>query len=143
MAAYIDRRLTEKIRAAGESGQVEAVIVVKEQEGLSLTVDDGDLARQVVEGAAGRAGDLPSSIRYFPRANAAVISSSGRLIQEILMDENLIVASATEIDTIIFFSHEAGGRRSGKNNLFARQRMILGKGDPSGRPNEISIKEQR
>jgi hypothetical protein len=103
MATYIDRRLTEKIRAAGESGQVEAVIIVKENGDSSLTADDGGMARQVIEGAAERAGELPFSARYFPRANAAVISSSGRFIQEILKDENLAVASATEIDTITFF----------------------------------------
>jgi hypothetical protein len=102
MATYIDCRLTEKIRAAGESGQIEAVIVVKKNGSSSLTADDEGLARQVIECAAERAGDLPFSVRYFPRANAAVISSSGRLIQEILKDENLAVASATEIDAILF-----------------------------------------
>ena len=102
MATYIDRRLIEKIRAAGESDQVEAVIVVNENISSSLTEDDWGVARQVIECAAERAGELPFSVRYFPRANAAVITSSGKVMQEILKDENLAVASATEIDAILF-----------------------------------------
>lgn len=102
MAAYIDRRLTEKIKVAGETGQVEAMIVVQENEELSPSIDDGGLARQVVDNAVERAGDFPSGVRYFPRANAFAISASVKLIQEILRDENLIVASAVDIDAIVF-----------------------------------------
>jgi len=102
MATYIDQRLTEKISAAGESGQIETVIVVKENAGSSSIEDSGSLARQVIECAAERAGDLPFSVRYFPRANAAVISSNRKFIQEILKDENLAVVSTTEIDIIVF-----------------------------------------
>lgn len=102
MATYIDQRLTEKISAAGESGQIETVIVVKENASSSSIADDGGLAQQVIKCASERAGDLPFSVRYFPRANAAVISCSGKFIQEILKDENLAVVSTTEIDVIVF-----------------------------------------
>ena len=102
MTTQIDRRLANQIRAAGDSRPVDAVIIVKESEGASPTVDDGGLAQQVVEGAAKRTGELPGAVRYFPRANAAVISASVKLIQEILKDENLAVASATDVDAIIF-----------------------------------------
>jgi hypothetical protein len=60
------------------------------------------LAQQVVEGAAERTGELPGAVRYFPRANAAVITASGRFIQEILKDENVTVASAADVDLIVF-----------------------------------------
>lgn len=102
MATYIDWRLTEKISAVGDSGQVEAVIVVKESRGSSPAEDDGGLARQVVECAVEHIGHLPHAVRYFPRANAAVISANGKLIQEILKDENLYAASATDVDAIVF-----------------------------------------
>lgn len=102
MKTYIDRRLTERISAAGESGKVEAIIVVEETGDSCLTADDGGLARHVIEGVTRRTGDLPSAVRYFSRANAAVISASGKFIQEILKDENLAVASATDVDAIGF-----------------------------------------
>jgi hypothetical protein len=102
MATYVDRRLTEKVRAAGETGQVEAVIVFRETGGSSPVDDDGELARQVVEGAIERTGNVPGSVRYFPRANAVVLSASGKLIREILKEKSLAVASATDVDAIVF-----------------------------------------
>jgi hypothetical protein len=101
MTAYIDPSLDRKIRAAGEFGPVEAILVVKEKEGPP-SADDKGMAHQLIESAARRIGEFEFSVRYFPRANAAVIISRGRLIQEILKDENLAVASATEIDAISF-----------------------------------------
>lgn len=102
MKVYIDRRLVERISAAGECGQVEAVIVVEGTASSTLAEDDGGLARHVIEGVSKRTGDLPSAVRYFSRANAAVISASGRFIQEILKDENLAVASATDVGSLDF-----------------------------------------
>jgi hypothetical protein len=101
MTAHIDRRLANQINAAGDSHPVDAVIVVKESESL-LPSEDGGLARRVIEAVVERTGDHPTMVRYFPRANAAVITASSALIQEILKDENLTVASATDVDVIVF-----------------------------------------
>jgi hypothetical protein len=102
MANYIDQRLANKINTARESDLIEAVIIVKESACSSPAEDDCGLARQVVDSAVERTGDLPQTIRYFPRANAAVISASGRLIQEIMKDKHLAVASATDVDAFPF-----------------------------------------
>jgi len=102
MKTYIDWRLTERISAAGESGEVEAIIVIGETRVSCPTADDGGLARHVIAGAAKRTGEFPSAVRYFPRANAAVITASGRFIQEMLKNENLAVASAIDVDIIVF-----------------------------------------
>lgn len=96
MLAHIDRRLREKINAAGVDGLVDAILIVKEGGGSSF--DDGGLARRVIKTAIERTGDRPVAVRYLPRANAAVISASSRLLREILKDENLVVASPTDID---------------------------------------------
>ena len=101
MATYIDRRLMEKISASGDADQVEAVIVVKERRGSSLFDDDG-LAQQVIERAIQRTGDQPGSLRYFPRANAVILYACSRFIQEVLKDEDLVVASATDVDALLF-----------------------------------------
>lgn len=98
MATFVDQRLRDQINAAGEDAPVEAILIVKELGGPSF--DDGGLARQVVEAAIERTGDHPRVVRYLPRANAAIISASRRLLQAILEDENLAVASPTEIDLI-------------------------------------------
>lgn len=102
MTTYIDPRLLRIIRAAGDSGQVEAIIVANEDDVSSITEQDGGPVRKVIEAAKERTGDSPISLRYFPRANAAVISASVRFIHEILQCENLAVASATEIDLMFF-----------------------------------------
>jgi len=104
VAAHIDRRLIKSISAAGEDSQVEAILVVKEDGGMGVCFNEGFL-QKLVEGAIERTGDLPIAIRYFPRANAIVISARTRLIQEILQDENLAVASAVDFDLMdIIFS---------------------------------------
>ncbi len=102
MTAHIDRRLSDKIKAAGESGEVEAIIVVKDMADPYLADDDGGLARQVIEGVVERTGERPGAVRYSPRSNAAVIVASSRFLQEILKDEHLAVASATDTDVIVF-----------------------------------------
>ncbi len=96
MSPYVDPRLHEKINTAGEDSLVDAILIVIDEGNSSC--DDGGLARQVVEAATERTGDQPIAIRYLPRANAAVISAGPRLLQEILKDGNLAVASTTEID---------------------------------------------
>ncbi|MBE0698319.1 MAG: hypothetical protein IH586_15480 [Anaerolineaceae bacterium] len=102
MTTYIDQHLADKIYAAGESGLIEAVIIVKESPGSSPADEDCGLARQVIERAGERTGDLAQMVRYFPRANAAVFSASSRFIQEIIQDENLVVASTTSVDAFPF-----------------------------------------
>lgn len=102
MMPYIDRYFDEKISTAGQSELVEAILVVKEGSDLSPAAEDCGLAQRVVERAVERTGDLPRAVRYFPRANAVVLLASSRLMQELLNDERLAVASATEVDSVIF-----------------------------------------
>jgi hypothetical protein len=102
MEPYIDRQLTKKIKTAGESGQVEAIIVAREDSASSATEEDGELVRRMIENTIECTGDYPISLRYFPKANAAVISASGGFIQAILQSEDLAVASTTEMDAITF-----------------------------------------
>ncbi len=102
MVAYIDRRLTRTIDRAAASSQVDAIIVVKDAADPALSLD-GILLHQVIEGAIERAGDVPAALRYIPRANAAVISASGKLIEEILQDQNVVVASAVDVDLMVFY----------------------------------------
>ena len=102
MVAYIDRRLTRNIDRAAASGQIDAIIVVKDAADPALSLD-GILLHQVIEAAIERAGDIPAALRYYPRANAAVISASRKLIEEVLQDDNVAVASAVDIDLMVFY----------------------------------------
>lgn len=103
METYIDPRLLKIIPAAGESGQVEAIIVAREDDPSSSAELDGELMRKMIENTIECTRESPISLRFFPRANAAVISASGRFIQAILQSQDLAVANATEID-LMFFS---------------------------------------
>ncbi len=102
MTAYLDRRLTRTIERAGAAQAIDAIIIVKEGEDPESSMD-GALLRRVIEGAIQRAGDSPLALRYIPRANAAVISASRKLLQELLGDENIAVASAVDIDLMVFY----------------------------------------
>jgi hypothetical protein len=104
MATFIDRRLRDQLARAGEHNQVEAVIVVDADPDLSTTGSVRKCLEQVIEGAIGRAGEHPATVRYFAGANASVILASGRFIREILEDEHIAVASATDVDVIAFYS---------------------------------------
>lgn len=97
----VDGRLMERLSAAGESDLVEAILVVKESPFISL--DDAGLLQRLIDAAIEYTDDLPTAVRYFPRANAVVLSASPGFIQEILKDENLAVASAAEVGSIPFF----------------------------------------
>lgn len=103
MAAYIDQRLREKLSEAGEAGLVEGVFVVKAGEGSDLAETDEGLAQQVIETSIVGSGERPEAVRYFPRANAAVIAASRRFIEKILEDERLAVASASDVDAFLLF----------------------------------------
>ena len=102
MSSYIDPRLRKIIHVAGESGRVEAIIVAREDNLSSSTEEDGELMLKVIENTIEYIHESPISVRFFPRANAAVISASGRFIQAILQNQDLAVASTTEIDAITF-----------------------------------------
>ncbi len=102
MAAYLDRRLTCTIERAGAAGAIEAIIIVKEGEDPASSMD-GALLRRVIDGAIQRADDSPLALCYIPRANAAIITASRKLIEEILGDENVAVASAVDIDLMLFY----------------------------------------
>ena len=104
MATFIDRRLRDQLAEAGEDNQVEAVIVVDADPDLPAIGSVQKRLEQVIEGAIERTGEHPASVRYFAGANASVILASGRFIREILEDEHIAVASATDVDVIAFFS---------------------------------------
>ncbi len=104
MAPFIDRQLSAQLARAGEDKQVEAIIVVDADPDLPATVGVQERLEQVIEGAIGRTGEHPASVRYFAGANASVILASGRFIREILEDEHIAVASATDVDVMAFFS---------------------------------------
>jgi hypothetical protein len=102
MAVFIDRCLTRSIDRAAAAGAIEAIIIVKEGEDPASSMD-GALLRRVIDGAIQRADDSLLALRYIPRANAAIITASRKLIEEILGDENIAVASAVDIDLMVFF----------------------------------------
>jgi len=102
MAAYLDRRLTRTIERAGLAEAIEAIIIVKEGEDPASSMDEA-LLRRVIDGAIQRVDDSPLALRYIPRANAAIITASRKLIEEILGDENVAVASAVDIDLMVFY----------------------------------------
>jgi len=94
------------MESGAENDQLEAILVVKEGGDVDLVSDDRGLARRVIETASDLTGDQPSAVRYFPKANAAVITATSRFFRQILKDENLAIASATDIDLIDFFFPE-------------------------------------
>jgi hypothetical protein len=110
MAPFIDPRLSRMIDEAGETGLVDAVIVVGDSAGSST--DDSGLVQRVIARAAGRAGEPPARVRCFPRANAAALSATTRFLREILKDPDLAVASAADTETAFMPSLISSAERS-------------------------------
>jgi hypothetical protein len=102
MGIYIDRRLIELLETAGETGQVEAIIIIKDGRDSSPSWNDGGLLEMSIQTAIELTGEEPYAFRYFPRANAGAITASSRFMRQILKDENLFAASAVDIDAIVF-----------------------------------------
>lgn len=92
---YVDPRLSRLLAEAGENALLDAVIVVSD--GASSSLDDGGLAQQVIDHAAAHVGERPARLRFFPRANAAVLSASAPFLREILKDPAIAAASAADI----------------------------------------------
>ncbi len=99
---FIDGRLRDQMKQAGEAGPVEVVIVVDADHEWLTRESAGRLLAQVIQGVIQRTGDQPESVRYFTGANAAVILANGKFIRAVMDDEHVVVASATDVGVFPF-----------------------------------------
>ena len=88
----IDPCLDIEIRRAGESGDVEAMVMVS---GVTdPRADERGLGGQILDRLTHSLHEQPKKVRYMPKLGALYVLASGRLVRELLKQTEVISASA-------------------------------------------------
>jgi hypothetical protein len=90
--APIDPRLETEIRNAGESGDVEAMVIVSGTH--DPRADERGLGGQIVDRLIHCLHEQPKKVRYMPKLDTLYILGSGRLVRELLKQSEVVSASA-------------------------------------------------
>lgn len=110
MRGDIDPRLLEQIAAAGEDGEVEALVLLSDGgDGPAAGAADESAADESREGGPGRrllervtrqVKELPAEVRQMPLLGALYIKGSARLVRRLLESDEVVAASANDAEVI-------------------------------------------
>ena len=92
MKEMIDPRLLQQIEEAGDN-EVEAMVCVKRSPGVA---DERGSAGPLVDRTVAKLQEQPSRLKFMPRLETVFIRGTARLIREILEQEEVSSASATD-----------------------------------------------
>lgn len=103
-SSAIDPKLRAQIEAAGDKGEVQAVVLVsgpapKKKGGEA---DERGPGGGLVDRVSKKVKEKPISVRYLPRMGAVVITASGRFMDKLVQDASVV--SATPMDADMFGS---------------------------------------
>jgi hypothetical protein len=99
----IDPLLTERIREAGDTGEVEAVILVRpaaprKPPAPPKKPDERGPAGAVIDRVSKKMNEKPSSVRYLPRLGGAVVKANGRMMSNLVADRAIVSATVSDAD---------------------------------------------
>ncbi len=97
MKATIDPRLLEKIEAAGDEGQVEAVVLVAD-DAAAGSADERGAGGRLLDRVTRRLKQQPAHVRFMPKLGAVVVRGSGKLVRQLLEDDDVVSASANDAE---------------------------------------------
>jgi hypothetical protein len=97
--ADIDPRLEAQIAEAGESGPVEALVMLGGETGARS--GEGELGRQVLDRVSRQVREQPQEVRLMPHLGVALVRASGKFIRALLHQKEVTAASANEDDVTI------------------------------------------
>lgn len=101
----IDPRLLEQIESAGESGTVQAVVMVQTPATANKTAaskkptDDRGPAGALVDRVSKQMNEKPVETHYHPRLGGVVITASGRFLSKLLKSKSVVTATSSDSDT--------------------------------------------
>jgi hypothetical protein len=90
--ADIDPRLEAAIRQVGETGEVEAMVTLSKSR--TQDSDARGVGGRVVDRITESLHEEPKRVRYMPKLGTVYIRGSGRLIRELLKQEEVKTATA-------------------------------------------------
>lgn len=94
----IDLRLLEKIQAAGDSGTVQAVVIVQVPAASKKPDDTRGPAGTVIDRVSKKVNEKPVETHYHPRLGGVVVTASGRFISQLLKSKSVVTATASDAD---------------------------------------------
>ena len=93
----IDPRLLTQVESAGDASEVEAILLLTDQEetaGAACSVD-----HLLVHRVSKATNQKPTSVRFMPHLGILYIKGSGRFVRHLLEQNEVVAASAHEADT--------------------------------------------
>lgn len=97
-SAAIDPRLLEKIQAAGDSGTVQAVVIVQVPAAPKKPGDTRGPAGTVIDRVSKQVNEKPVETHYHPRLGGVVVTASGRFLAKLLKSKSVVTATASDAD---------------------------------------------
>lgn len=93
MKAEVDPRLTAQIDEAGDEGEVEAFVVLS-KDPTTAGASEGGTGQQVVARVSEQVQEQPTAVRHLPRLGVTYVKASGKLVRQLLEEDEVIAASA-------------------------------------------------
>ncbi|HEY1378765.1 MAG TPA: hypothetical protein VGF55_18340 [Gemmataceae bacterium] len=92
----IDPRLGAQIDSAGETGQVEAILLLSDAARAGSGGDDRGAGGPVVDRVTAEIAEKPTALRFLPALGALFVRGSGRLIRGLLAQREVVSATASD-----------------------------------------------
>jgi hypothetical protein len=101
MKGQIDPRLSAQLDDAGDDGEVEAVLTLTDQAHASGGAANSNAVPPVVDRVSKETQQDPTSVRFMPRLGVLYVKGSGKLVRQLLEQDEVATATANEADITI------------------------------------------
>ena len=98
MKDEIDPRLLAQIEQAGDQGEVEAVLMLQDQGHTAGGSAEPGLGHQIVDRVSKQTQLTPTSVRFMPNLGILYVKGSGKLVRQLLEQNEVVSATANESD---------------------------------------------
>jgi hypothetical protein len=98
MKGEIDPRLLAQVEQAGDQGEVEAVLMLRDQGQTTGDSAEDSLGHQIVDRVSKHTEQTPTSVRFMPKLGVLYVKGSGKLIRQLLEQNEVVSATANEPD---------------------------------------------
>jgi hypothetical protein len=100
---YIDPRLSRHLQNAHEEMLIDAIFIISVHNQDSLeTLDDAELAEQILQRFMAANNYQPPFLSFIPRASAVALTANSKFINLLINHPNVQVASSATIDPFFF-----------------------------------------
>ncbi len=108
MAGDIDPRLKAQLDAAGDDGEVEALIMLQRSAQKPRGAAPDGSGEQLISRVSHAVDEQPVEVRQFPGLGAMFVKGSGKLVRRLVQSDEVLTASANEAELTADGSPSAG-----------------------------------